>query len=187
MKIVIHMILTLSIIGIISGGLLSWVNEWAEPKIAEHRRAETERAIFLVQPVAKSYEKVEGIDFELYKVFDEKKNSMGYSLVYEGNGFQGKIRLIVGLKEDVSEIIGFEILEQSETPGLGTKVTEEPFKKQFINLQTTPQINYVKGVAPSKPNEIQAITGATISSKSVVAIINNGLMRLRELQKRGSL
>jgi len=186
MKNVIHMILTLSIIGVIAGGLLAGVSEWATPLIEANKKAETEKAIFVVQPEGKSYEKLSA-DFEVYKVFDEAKNALGYSLVYEGNGFQGKIRLMVGLTDDLSKITSMEVLEQSETPGLGTKVTEDPYKGQYKNLVTSPQIEWVKGTPPSKPNEIQAITGATISSKSVVAIVNAGIVRMRELQERGEL
>ena len=186
MKTVINMILTLTIIGIVAGGLLAGVSEWATPFIEANKKAETERAIFIVQPKGKTYEKL-GTDFEVYKVFNEEKNAVGYSLVYEGNGFQGKIRLMVGLTEDLSKITSMEVLEQSETPGLGTKVTEDPYKGQYKNLVTSPQIEWVKGVPPTKPNEIQAVTGATISSKSVVAIVNAGISRMRELQERGEL
>ena len=63
---------------------------------------------------------------------------------------------------------------------LGTKIVEEPFTKQFIGLVSSPQIDWVKGVAPSKDNEIQAITGATISSVAVVDIINAGIAKVRE-------
>ncbi len=187
MKIVIHMIATLTIIGVIAGGILSEVNDWASPLIEANQKAETEKAIFLVNPEGKSYEAVANADFEIYKVFDENKNLSGYSLAYEGNGFQGKIRMMIGLKSDLNEITSIEILEQVETPGLGTKVTENPFKDQFKGLQTTPQVNWVKGKSPEQPNEIQTITGATISSKSIVAIINSGLEKARKLQKEGKL
>lgn len=180
MKLVIHMLVTLTVIGVISGGLLSEINSWAAPKIEANRKAETERAIYVVQVEATKYEKVENIDFELYEVFDDHKNSLGYALPYEGNGFQGKIRLIIGVDKDLTNILGLEVLEQVETPGLGTKVTETPFTDQFKNLLVKPQINSVKGVQPSNPNEVQAITGATISSKAVVRIINNGIKRLKE-------
>ncbi len=186
MKLVIHMLATLTIIGVISGGILSELSNWAEPKIAEHRRAATEKAIFEVQPNAKSYEKIENVDFEVYRVFDQDKTPSGYALPYEGNGFQGKIRLMVGVDNELKELTGLKILEQVETPGLGTKVTEEDFTNQFINLITVPQINWVKGVAPSNPNEIQAITGATISSKAVVFIINDGLKKLRSAEEGGA-
>ncbi|MFH1195338.1 MAG: FMN-binding protein [bacterium] len=187
MKTVIHMILTLTIIGVVAGGLLSFVSNWADPLIAANKKAETEKAIFLVNPEGKSYEAVANVGFEIYKVFDENKNVYGYSLASEGNGFQGKIRMMIGLETDLNKIKSIEILEQVETPGLGTRVTEDPFRKQFNGLQTTPNVKWVKGIPPSNPNEIQTITGATISSKAVVAIVNTGLEKARQLKERGSL
>lgn len=184
MKLVMHMLATLTIIGVISGGVLSGINSWAEPKIIANRKAETERAIFIVQADATKYEKIENVDFELYEVFDESSNSLGYALPYEGNGFQGKIRLIIGVNKEVDKVLGLEVLEQVETPGLGTKVTETPFTEQFINLIVTPEIKYVKGVKPLNPNEVEAITGATISSKAVVRIVNEGIKRLKEIEHR---
>ncbi len=183
MKLVLHMLATLTIIGVISGALLSEINSWAAPKIEANRKAETERAIFVVQAEATKYEKVENVDFELYEVFDDSSNSLGYALPYEGNGFQGKIRLIVGVNKDLSNLFGLEVLEQVETPGLGTKVTETPFTDQFKNFLVIPEIKSVKGVAPQNPYEVQAITGATISSKAVVRIINEGINRLKEIER----
>lgn len=187
MKTVIHMIATLTLIGIIAGGLLSEVNDWAYPLIQKNQKAETEKAIFLVQPEGKSYEVIQNPGLELYKVFDEQKNLVGYSLVSAGNGFQGKVKIMAGLNKELTEIKMIEILEQVETPGLGTKITEDPFKDQFKGLQTSPQINWIKGKSPEQPNEIQTITGATISSKAVVEIINSGLDKARELKEKGAL
>lgn len=180
MKLVIHMLATLTIIGIISGAVLSELNGWAAPKIEANRKAETERAIFVVQSEATKYNKVDNVDFELYEVFDDNDSSLGFALPYEGNGFQGKIRVIVGVDSKLSHLIGMEVLEQVETPGLGTKVTETPFTDQFKDLKVTPEISWVKGIEPKNPNEIQAITGATISSKAIVRIINEGIHKLRE-------
>ena len=185
MKLVIHMLITLTLIGVISGAVLSELNKWAAPKIEANRKAETERAIFVVQSEATNYKKIENIDFELYEVFDDHNNSLGYALPYEGNGFQGNIRLIVGVNKELENILGLEVLEQIETPGLGTKVTEKPFTGQFIDLKLNPQIDWVKGVDPSEPNEIQAITGATISSKAIVRIINEGVKKLRNEKLTG--
>jgi Na+-translocating ferredoxin:NAD+ oxidoreductase subunit G len=187
MKKVIHMIATLSIIGIIAGGLLAGVNGWAIPLIEANKKSETERAIFLVNPEGKSYEAVPNAGFEIYKVLDDAKKVIGYSLAYEGNGFQGKIRIMLGLNEDMKNLTMYEVLEQSETPGLGSKITDEQFKKQFNGLIAEPNVAWVKGKAPSKPNEIQTITGATISSKSLVAIINEALIKARSLKEKGAL
>jgi len=185
MKLVIHMLVTLTLIGVVSGGLLSEINKWAAPKIEANRKAETERAIFVVQSDAIKYTKIENVDFEVYEVFDDSSNSLGYALPYEGNGFQGKIRLIVGVNKDLTNLLGLEVLEQVETPGLGTKVTETPFTDQFKKLLVNPEIAWVKGVKPESPNEIQAITGATISSKAIVRIINDGINRLKSETKDG--
>lgn len=184
---VVKMIITLSVIGIVSGGLLSRIDNWADPLIAANQKKQTEEAIFKVQPEAKAYENMNIPGMELYKVKDAGSSDIGYSLVYSGNGFQGKIRLMIGISSDLENITRMEVLEQVETPGLGTKVTEEPFTDQFKKLQTSPQIGWVKGVPPTKPNEIQAITGATISSKAVVVIMNEGITKLRTLKKEGKI
>jgi len=184
---VVQMLLALTGIGIISGGLLAMVDGWADPLIAANKKAETEAAIFRVQPEGKNYEALNNAGFEVYKVKNKNADEIGYALVYEGNGFQGKIRLMCGLSKDLEKILALEVLEQVETPGLGTKVTETPFTNQFKKLETSPNINWVKGIPPSKPNEIQAVTGATISSKSVVAIINNGIKQMKKLRDAGGL
>ena len=105
MKLVLHMLITLTLIGIISGGVLSEINSWAAPKIEANRKAETERAIFIVQADATKYEKIETVDFELYEVFDDSSTLLGYALPYEGSGFQGKIRLIVGVNKNFHYIL----------------------------------------------------------------------------------
>ena len=185
-KLVIKMILTLSIIGIISGALLSELNGWAAPKIAKHRLEDTKKAIFLVQPNGNDYKKIESLNFELYKV-TKNDSLIGYALPYSGSGFQGNIRLMVGLDSRLEKITGMRVLEQVETPGLGTKVTEEPFTNQFIDIITDPFLECIKNAKATKINEVEAITGATISSKAVLRIINSGLTEVRSLKKEGKL
>ena len=185
MNLTLKMLITLSAIGIISGGLLSQIESWAEPKIEMHRKAAMEEAIFNVQPEAENYKQIEKTEFPLFEVFDKENNSLGYAVLYEGNGFQGNIRLMFGVGKNLNALVGLEILEQVETPGLGTKVTEPDFKDQFNGLQCEKKVEWVKGAEPSGSNEIQAVTGATISSKSVVEIVNNGLETLRKAEKSG--
>ncbi|MCB2206584.1 FMN-binding protein [bacterium] len=185
MKTIVGMLVTLSIIGVVSGGGLAMLSSWADPLIAANKKADTERAIFQVQTEAKSYEKVDALPYECYRVLDATGNDLGYALPWEGNGFQGKIRMMIGVTSDMTTITAIEVLEQVETPGLGTKVTEDPYRKQFENLHAEPQVDWVKGVPPTKENEIQTITGATISSKAVVAIVNDGLLTLRKDMQAG--
>ncbi len=184
---VIQILLTLTVIGIAAGGVLALVNTWAEPKIAANQKRETEQAVYLVQKQGKAYEEVKMPEGELFKVYDAQKNPVGYSFVYEGNGFQGKIRLMIGIEPGLDKITSIEILEQTETPGLGTRVTEAPYKDQYNGLTVGSGISWVKGKKPTAPNEIQAITGATISSKSVVEIVNEGVELLRKMKNEGRL
>jgi electron transport complex protein RnfG len=93
---------------------------------------------------------------------------------------------MIGLTNDLSKITSIEVLEQSETPGLGTKILEAPYKDQYNGLVPGSAIKLVKGVEPSNPNEVRAITGATISSRAVVTIVNEGVSRLRTLENKGT-
>jgi Na+-translocating ferredoxin:NAD+ oxidoreductase RnfG subunit len=69
---VVQMLLVLTSIGILAGGLLAMVSEWADPLIAANQKAATEAAIFRVQPEGKNYEPVQNAGFEVYKVMDEQ-------------------------------------------------------------------------------------------------------------------
>jgi electron transport complex protein RnfG len=95
-----------------------------------------------------------------------------------GSGYADKIELLVGLDADADTISGLFILDQKETPGLGNKVIETGWRKQFIGKPVADALAVTKTGA-SKPIEIDAVTGATISSDSVVQIINTALADLR--------
>ncbi|GAG30217.1 unnamed protein product, partial [marine sediment metagenome] len=70
-------------------------------------------------------------------------------------------------------------LRIDRTPGLGAKITSEPFRDQFKELLVLPFVELVKGET-KESNQIQAITGATISSQAVVDILNKTIKEMRE-------
>ena len=76
-------------------------------------------------------------------------------------------------------ITGLFILEQKETPGLGNKIIESQWRGQFTGKKTAPALAVTKTGA-SAPNEIDAVTGATISSRTVTDIVNGAIGALRE-------
>ncbi|MFH1347618.1 MAG: RnfABCDGE type electron transport complex subunit G [Candidatus Margulisiibacteriota bacterium] len=166
------MIIVLSVIGLISGGVLAIVYQWAQPKIVANQIKETDAAVFKVLPGTKSYKQIAKGELTYFECFDAKGGKVGTAILCKGNGYQGEIKLMVGVNADFSKFTGMIVLEQLETPGLGAKIVEQKFQDQFKGLATKPPIEYVKGVKPEKGNEIQAITGATISSRAVVEIIN---------------
>jgi electron transport complex protein RnfG len=106
---------------------------------------------------------------------------VGYALPAQGNGYQGVIKLMIGLSPDLAEITGISILEQVETPGLGGRISEQAFQEQFRGVKTEPAVGYVKNQKPEKDTDVQAVTGATISSRSVVTIINRSIEKFREV------
>ncbi|MFH1683544.1 MAG: FMN-binding protein [Candidatus Margulisiibacteriota bacterium] len=166
------MIVVLTVIGIVSGTVLAVMYQWSLPKIIANQVRETDAAVFEAVPGTKSYKQITKDELTYFECLDVKGGKAGTAILCKGNGYQGQIKLMVGVNADFSKFTGMIVLEQLETPGLGAKIAESSFVNQFRELATRPPIEYVKSKKPEKPNEIQAITGATISSRAVVEIIN---------------
>ena len=108
---------------------------------------------------------------------------MGIAIEARGQGFQDAIQVLYGFDPEKEIIIGFYVLDSRETPGLGDKISSDPgfqenFKALAARLDNSGKklehaIQTVKHGTKSKPWEIDAITGATISSKAVGAILNH--------------
>ncbi|MBN1872135.1 MAG: RnfABCDGE type electron transport complex subunit G [Candidatus Omnitrophica bacterium] len=180
MKNALRMISVLIIVGLVSGGVLVCVYNYASPLIQRNEEEALQEAIFKVLPGITKYNELKKDGMTLYEGLDQKGNVSGYVFIAEGNGYQGPIRLIASLDKDLSRLTGLEVLESSETPGLGAEITQEFFKEQFRNLPVLLKIAFTKG-AVSKPNEVQAITGATISTRAVVEILNLKIEEIRSV------
>jgi electron transport complex protein RnfG len=178
--------IALGAVCLFSGISLSVMSRLTKTAIYENQQSELNQAILKVLPSVKNCKEIKRTGtITVYKGEDEKQNIVGYAVVGEGNGFQGKIKLIVGMDKDLKSFFGMEILESSETPGLGTRVGEEPFKKQVKNLKLEAgvSIGIVKDEKSKKATDVQAITGATISSAAVVTILNEIIKEMRETIK----
>ncbi len=118
---------------------------------------------------------------KIYSVFQAKTDDQtsGWVVKSSGQGYADKIELLVGVDAKAETISGLFILDQKETPGLGNKIMEQAWRNQFNNKSTQQPMTAVKTKA-SAPNEINAITGATISSKAVCGIVNQSLNNLRQ-------
>lgn len=111
---------------------------------------------------------------KFYTVYDAmfKDGSLaGHVTKASGQGYADKIELLLGLDPGGNTITGLFILDQKETPGLGNKILEDPWRNQFKDKASASRLVVVKGGA-GKDNEIDSISGATISSRSVTGIIN---------------
>lgn len=103
---------------------------------------------------------------EVKTLFPAKKGGQVVAVALDSAapGYGGPVEVMVGFKPD-GTLVGIGIMKQSETPGLGARVTEEAFTSQFRN-QAPP----VKLAAQG--GKINAVSGATISSTAVVTAVN---------------
>ena len=133
-------------------------------------------------------------EYQVYRVFDSSEDGqetlLGWAYVAKGKGFGGDIKLLIGLNAKADSIVGIDILEDVETPGFGNYINDEKrWKSKFrprddgTTLSLERKLVVVK-TTPNKPYKIQAITGATISSKAVVAVINESAAKVAEQVKQ---
>ena len=184
------MVIVLTVITALSGAVLSSWDRVTKPKIEYHQLQALKAAISDVLPSYDYYEE-KAIDEKTVYIgkIDDSTQSVGIAFKVDGSGFQGNISIMVGVDPSFTSITGIKVLGQIETPGLGTKIVEDPsnktnpywFPEQFGGVVLFPQINVVKNSIPQNSNEIQAISGATITSKAVVRIINNNIQQIKDL------
>ncbi len=188
-----RMILVLTLVGLISGGFLAGVAKLTKEKIALNIQKEIEAAIIEVIPGTTQNQKLyEEDNLTIYEGKDDSGQSTGYAVQTTGIGFQDKITLLYGIDRLKAKIIGLTVIDQKETPGLGAKITDQDvFLRFWKNRDISQPLALRKPPAGSAeelaPSEINAITGATISSRKVLEIVNSSLERLTILQQEGKL
>lgn len=182
----IRLIGTLGFAGLLSGLIIVTTFESTLPAITAHKAAALREAVFKVLPGVTRMERfvyrngtlipsetVEKGDEAVFSGYDKDGRLVGYAIPGAGPGFQDTISLLYGYLPDQRKVVGMEILDSRETPGLGDKIYKDAaFVANFNDLAVDPEIVAVKKGKKTAPNQIDAITGATISSKAVVRIIN---------------
>lgn len=193
-----RLIATLGLAALTSGLILVTVYVATQPLILRNQAAALEAAIYRVVPESQSrkvYVVREGklVPLEgsaapapgsevVYGAFDAEGRLLGFAIPSEGPGFQDNIKLIYGYDPQRRVIVGMEVLDSKETPGLGDKIMkDEHFRANFTALAVEPEVVPVKPGTKSQANQVDTISGATISSKAVVSIINQGNRRFLPL------
>ncbi|MCF7873665.1 MAG: RnfABCDGE type electron transport complex subunit G [Candidatus Omnitrophica bacterium] len=177
MKEVVKISTTLTLICLICAFLLALAYDTAEGKIEANKKKAIQDSINKLAPETTKQDKIKIGNKTLWKLYQDNELA-GYATIASGQSYSGEIKMMVVIDLALEKIKGIEIIESSETPGLGSKIQEKYFKDQFKNLNVKKPISYTKE-KPTKLNQIQAITGATISSKSVVKILNKEIEKLR--------
>jgi Na+-transporting NADH:ubiquinone oxidoreductase subunit C len=145
--------------------------------VAEGTAEAYERA--LNDNVEKQSLTVDDRTWEVYRRKGDAPEDIG--LVFTGMGFWGRITGVMVLSPDLKEIMNIKFLEQKETPGLGARIEERWFTDQFKGLQIAwdnpAEERIIVGSSPDPQarNRVDAITGASQTSMSVMKIINSEL------------
>ncbi len=179
--------LILLVFSLVSAGVLGFVNSITDPIITEREAEEARKAYQSLLPEATDFEEVTGDEFAKYKANFSKLvkivkalnngETIGYLLTTNGGGYGGDITVVTAIVgEDVKAIT---ILKHKETPQIGTKVESKDFQAQYSGKKIGEPI----GVKKENPgaNDIQAISGSTVSSRGVTAAVNMALDVYKEL------
>lgn len=121
-------------------------------------------------------------------VYTAKKDNeiIGYAFPINGSGLWGSVEGYAAISEDFSELLGIDFVSHSETPGLGGRISEDWFKKQFRGLKLTDVSdgNYII-YKPTSGGNVDAIAGATLTSKSVSKFMNEEIDKFIKENKGG--
>lgn len=187
---------TLGVICILAGAFLAGVNALTQPKIIAKNLEEEKKALLAVLPQAGRFEPVklnsQG-EIIYYKAYDKDNNSVGVAFKASAKGYSSQIDTMVGLAKD-GRVSAVKILSQNETPGLGTKIIEvsddttiwdifsgknkaqKPIKNPWFQER-------FRNKKVEDLKDVQAITGATVSSKAVIDSVKKKAEEIKELIK----
>ncbi|MDO4460614.1 MAG: RnfABCDGE type electron transport complex subunit G [Clostridia bacterium] len=162
--------LILVCICIVVSALLGVTNNLTKDKIAEVQAKNAEMARGVVLPDAEAFEEVTAEE-NVYYVGKAGDSVVGYVFTTAGKGYGGDVEVMTGISTD-GNITGISILTQNETPGLGGNCTKESFQEQY--KQGAQTIAVVKNQEAGE-GQIQALTGATITSRAVTDAVNEAV------------
>ena len=174
-----NMVLVLTGVAVVMGGILAYVNHLTEGPISEQKEKALANGIKTVMvcndlTVAKTDEVKQNVDgkeltFIIYQVKDAQGKDLGAAVQSTTMGFGGDLKVLVGFAPD-GKILGYTLLEHAETPGLGAKA-DQWFQKD--------QKGDIIGKDPQEPltvskdgGQVDAITASTITSRAFLKAVN---------------
>lgn len=185
---------TLAVAGVLAGALIVTVFQWTLPTILEHREARLHAAILEVVPHAVSSQPLylfkgalvrdlpRGTDDRalerIYVAYDAGSRSVGYAIPTSDPGFADDVHLIFGFDAGRGEVLGMKVLENRETAGVGDKIERDPeFVAGFTGAHAP--VRGVRAGTKHETGDVDMITGATISSRTVIRAINKAFEKWR--------
>ena len=187
----------MTVAGAIAGLLIVTAYQLTLPRI-EHHRSEVERAAVLeVLKAPPTFDTLylfggalvrrpppgtssKGLE-KIYLGHDAAGKRVGFALSGTENGFQDPVTVMFGYDAAAHTLIAMKVIANKETPGLGNKIeSDSAFMNGFVTA-VAPVNGVKKDRVKSGPNDVVMITGATISSRAVIRIINDAIARWQPL------
>lgn len=186
-KDILKITLNLVVIYLIGGFILALVYAKTSPIMYKNSILEKERALKRLMPDAESIEKIG--DWTIHEkhaeYFVAKKgdNVIGYIIQSFGKGYSSYINTLIALDADF-KVQRISILGHAETPGLGDEIETEGFQKQFAGKD----LEHLKVLKTETTEYVQAISGATISSRAVSddAVKNGVAFLIKAMKEKGA-
>ena len=184
MKQIIKNTLVLLVITLVAGVSLACVHEVTKDPIKNAEEQAKNQAYAAVMPEAESFGELDAnisnftfdssVSLEEIKcAYDASGNKIGWVMsLVSSSGYGGDISIALGVKSD-GTLSAMTVVSMSETAGLGAKCTSDAFTSQFSGIKAE-KIEYVKD-GKDADNEIDAISGATITTRAVTDAVNEGL------------
>ena len=187
----IKMIVFVLVLGSVLTAALVSVDAFTEPYIKANMRKKLQRSILGAADIAFTEETLEDIFStkitatafpdeiqEENAPEDEKKKfyvtaAGEFIFEYRGSGLQGEIYGAIAFKPDLATIKGVTIVKQEETPGLGGRIGEQQFLNRFMGRKIFPELRITKAGKAKGENEVDGLTGATLSCNAFEKILNS--------------
>lgn len=176
-----NMVLVLTGVAVIMGGILAYVNYLTEGPINEQKEKALADGIKKVlvcddlvvtktDTVKQNDEKGKELTYVIYQTADAKGNELGVAVESTTGGFGGDLKVLVGFNPE-GIILGYTLLEHAETPGLGSKADkwfQKGGKGDIIGKNPKEPLTVSKD-----GGQVDAITASTITSRAFLLAINN--------------
>ena len=195
-----RLVATLALSGALAGLLIVMAFQWAQPKIVAYQSGVLASAVQEVLSDPARTDRLFVHEGALVAQLPAGVDSAGIERVFEGFGADGRrvgfairggepgfadvITVMFGYDPEAKRVLGMKVLDNKETPGLGDKIVKDTaFVAEFSGV-SAPLQGVKSGAGKGAENEVDMITGATISSRVVIAIVNHRIEAVSPLIDR---
>jgi Na+-transporting NADH:ubiquinone oxidoreductase subunit C len=185
MKAKLRNLLFILVLGSICALILLGIREFTLPRIERYHELKLKSSILDAAGITYTAENLNELFYNNIKEFKKGKfvyylsPDNTYIFKFKNRGLWGMIEGLITLNADLKTIESIRIISQEETPGLGGRISEESFLAQFKKKILSPELVLVLRRKASRANEVDAISGASMTSSALVKMINESVKDFR--------